>query len=142
MNVSKCCNRAGSRPLPVRRKVTACCSAIPYIKTTLRHFFHHNAEEHPLGIAGVIPIISGLERANSNNVCPKTSWNLTAVFPPAAHSLILFPVSTSNNPGACHAAWSFSAGGNPFPLIVNIWSKRGPFSFCSRLKVLTSCTTS
>ena len=40
----------------------------------------------------------------------KTSWNLTAVFRLLHIRLFCF-LFPSNNPGACHAAWSFLPAG-------------------------------
>ncbi len=98
--------------------------------------------EQPLGMAGVIPVMSGLVRANSSKVWPKTSWNLVFVGTSGSSSVSLCPVSASKSPGACQVGWSFSAGAYPFPFIVRACSSRGPFRFFSLLKVLTRRMTS
>ena len=64
--------------------------------------------EHPEGIAGVIPIIFGFCSASSMIVWPNTSWYLGG----CGFSALVFlisPVILSNRPGACHLVWSFSA---------------------------------
>jgi len=52
--------------------VTACCSAIPTSKALSGITFIIMLREHPVAMAGVIPTIRGLLRANSIIVFPNT----------------------------------------------------------------------
>ena len=52
----------------------------------------------------------------STSVFPNTSWKSGGI--PSVLAMKRSPVTGSNLPGACHSVACFSAGPNPFPLIV------------------------
>ena len=95
----------------------------------------------PLGMAGVTPTIFGLASASSTSVFPNTSWKSGGI--PSVLAMKRSPVTGSNLPGACHSVACFSAGPNPFPLIVCRCRILGPcISLISRntlARFFTSC---
>ncbi len=103
-------------------KVTAWPSAMPTSKQRSGMALSSRFIELPDSIAGVTPATRGSSRASSTSVWPKTSWYLAAgAFDPRRS-----PVAGSKRPGACHTAWSFSAGVKPLPFTVITWSSFGP----------------
>src|ERR1700757_381344 len=124
-------------------KVTACCSAMPTSKALSGIAFIIMFNEHPLGIAGVTPIILLFFSASSTIVYPNTSWYFGGCGSLGV-TLIISPVSLLNNPGECQTV-SFPSSENlyPFPFLVSTCKIFGPGisfkSFITCTKRVTSC---
>jgi len=122
-------------------KVTACPSAMPTSNARFGIFSISMFIEQPLGMAGVTPTTFGLASASSTSVFPNTSWKSGGI--PSVLAMKRSPVTGSNLPGACHSVACFSAGPNPFPLIVCRCRILGPcISLMSRntlARFFTSC---
>src|ERR1700752_691802 len=124
-------------------KVTACCSAMPTSNALSGMAFIIIFNEHPLGIAGVTPIILLFFSASSTIVSPNTSWYFGGCGSLGV-TLIISPVSLLNKPGECHTV-SFPSSENlyPLPFLVSTCKIFGPGisfkSFKTCTKRCTSC---
>ena len=81
--------------------------AIPTSKARFRHFFHHDFNEQPLGMAGVIPIILAFFSASSMMVWPNTSWYFGGC---GLSDFVFIFRRLSYQTNRVHAIWS-----DPFP---------------------------
>ena len=119
--------------------VTACPSAMPTSKARSGMASINMFMEHPLGMAGVTPTMRSFCLASSMSVSPKTFWYRGGS--PSVLSTSRLPVLGSKRPGACQMVASSSAGANPRPFTVWMWSSFGPFISFSVRRVRTSSMT-
>ena len=122
---------------------TACISAIPTSKDRSGMASIMVPRLVPEGIAAVTPTTRSSRSASSTIASPNTSCHLGGFVPLAVVAARLLPVTLSNGLDcACHLTWSASAGANPLPLTVSVWSRIGPGRSRTSLKRWASDTTS
>ena len=122
---------------------TACISAMPTSKARSGMASIILPRLVPDGIAAVTPTTRSSAWASSMMASPNTSCHLGGLVPWAVGAARLLPVTLSNGLDcACHFTWSTSAGANPLPLTVRVWSRIGPGRSRKSLRRRASETTS